>query len=268
MPSNVLSHDGLLSTDFKLLELPQFHLTARHDLLEFHRPDLRFMTARILLIDNYDSFVFNLARYLKELGTEASVVRNDAIPVDEVENDPPDAIVISPGPGTPHDAGISVEAVIRLGACVPILGVCLGHQSIVTAYGGQVVRDGDPVHGRTSLVHHDGTGLFATCPCPLRVTRYHSLIADKSSLPDCLNVTAETDDGIIMAIQHQNLPVLGVQFHPESILTQCGHLILSNFLSLAGINHHMSCGGAELPPNKVSDDFYRRTIDPDAGPRT
>lgn len=192
----------------------------------------------ILLIDNYDSFVHNLARYFAELGCETQVVRNDAVTVETIEQISPRALVISPGPCTPQEAGISQDAIRRLGERVPILGVCLGHQAIAAALGGLVVRAAEPVHGRTALVHHRGRGLFAGLPNPFRATRYHSLIVDEATLPADLQVTARTSDGIPMALEHSRWPVFGVQFHPESILTEGGHLLLRNFLAVAGI----ACG--------------------------
>lgn len=189
----------------------------------------------ILLIDNYDSFVFNLARYLCELGCETRVVRNDAVSVDEVRALHPQAIVISPGPCSPNEAGISVDLLRRLGSEVPMLGVCLGHQSLAAAYNGKVIRAIEPVHGRTSWVRHAGTPLFAGVTNPFRATRYHSLIVDEASLPPDLMVTAWTDDGVPMAIEHQHHRLYGLQFHPESVLTEFGHRLLANFLHLAGI---------------------------------
>ena len=189
----------------------------------------------IALIDNYDSFVYNLARYLAELGCETRVVRNDAVTVAEVARLAPQAIVISPGPCTPHEAGISIDLIRECGPRVPILGVCLGHQALAAALGGRIIRAPLPIHGRTSLVFHSGSGLFAGLPNPLRATRYHSLIAEESSLPPSLRITARTSDGVPMALEHANWPAYGVQFHPESILTAAGHQLLANFLRLAGI---------------------------------
>jgi anthranilate synthase/aminodeoxychorismate synthase-like glutamine amidotransferase len=189
----------------------------------------------ILLIDNYDSFVFNLARYIVELGFETQVVRNDAISVDDVRRLNPQAVILSPGPCTPNEAGVCVELVRELSDAVPILGVCLGHQAIAAAFGANIVRGPEPVHGRTSLISHDGSRLFAEVPNPCRVTRYHSLVADESSLPESLRVTARTDDGLIMAFEHRSQPVFGVQFHPEAVLTQSGHRLLANFLTAAGL---------------------------------
>lgn len=189
----------------------------------------------LLLIDNYDSFVYNLARYLIELGYETRVVRNDAVTVEDVRRISPAAIVISPGPCTPLEAGISCELIRGLGATIPTLGVCLGHQAIAEALGGRVVRAAEPVHGRTSQVFHDGQQLFVGLPQPFRATRYHSLVVDEATLPSELVVTARTDDGIPMALSHRHWPLFGVQFHPESVLTQSGRLLLANFLKLAGL---------------------------------
>ena len=189
----------------------------------------------LLLIDNYDSFVYNLARYLVELGCETKVVRNDAMNVATVKLLKPKAIVISPGPCTPNEAGISIELIRQLSDSFPILGVCLGHQAIAAAFGGDIVRAPEPVHGRTSLVEHSGMGLFTDLPSPLKVGRYHSLIVDEATLSPELLITARTEDGIPMALQHRTRPLYGVQFHPESVLTQAGRPLLSNFLRLAGL---------------------------------
>lgn len=202
----------------------------------------------ILLIDNYDSFVFNLARYLEELGQETTVVRNDAITVREIAAHKPAAIVISPGPCTPSEAGVSLDVIRRLSESIPILGVCLGHQAIASAFGGRVIRAPEPVHGRTSLIHHTGQGVFRELPTPLRATRYHSLIADEATLPADLIVTARTDDGLIMGLSHRARPCHGVQFHPESVLTERGHQLLSNFLRLAGLNPAACPAGDWQPP--------------------
>ena len=188
----------------------------------------------ILLIDNYDSFVHNLARYVQRLGQETVVVRNDAATVQQVRRLNPQAIVISPGPCMPSDAGCSVEVVAELHERFPILGVCLGHQAIATALGGKIVRAAEPRHGRTSAVKHDSTGLFARLPSPLTVCRYHSLIIDEATLPSSLRVTARTDEGTIMAVEHIARLLFGVQFHPEAALTQHGYRLLANFLNLAG----------------------------------
>ncbi len=189
----------------------------------------------ILLIDNYDSFVYNLSRYLEELGCPTQVVRNDRISVDEVRALRPEAVVLSPGPGTPQQAGICIELVRALSSSIPILGVCLGHQAIAEAYGASVVRAQEPVHGRTSLIHHQGTRLFAGLPNPFTATRYHSLVVVEATLPNCLVISARTDDGVPMAVEHGTRPVMGVQFHPESVLTQSGHRLLANFLEIAGV---------------------------------
>jgi anthranilate synthase/aminodeoxychorismate synthase-like glutamine amidotransferase len=190
----------------------------------------------ILILDNYDSFTYNLVQYLGELGASLRVERNDAIAVDDVDAIAPSAIVLSPGPGTPTEAGITVPVIRRYGARVPILGVCLGHQAIGEAYGGRVVRAPRGVmHGKTSNVLHDGSGLFAGLPSPLSVMRYHSLVVAHETLPDCLEVTARAADDAteIHALRHRSHPVWGVQFHPESILTQEGKRLLANFLRLA-----------------------------------
>lgn len=191
--------------------------------------------AMLLLIDNYDSFVHNLARYFERLGQEMLVVRNDAVDVKRVRELQPDAIVLSPGPCTPSEAGASLDVVRQLYAEFPMLGVCLGHQVIAEALGGKVVRAQEPVHGRASQIRHNGIGLFAGVPSPLTVGRYHSLVADPVSLPDVLRPTAWTDDSVLMALEHMRYPVYGVQFHPESILTQNGYELLANFLRLAGL---------------------------------
>jgi len=189
----------------------------------------------ILLIDNYDSFAHNLARYFRRLGATTSVVRNDAIDVPDLRQLAPQAIVISPGPCTPQQAGCSLDVVRDLAGEIPILGVCLGHQAIGEALGGKVVRATHPMHGRTSLIEHQRSGLFAGLPSPLTVGRYHSLVIDPLSLPKELEVTATTRNGTIMAVAHRQWPLWGVQFHPESILTEGGYPLLANFLRSAGI---------------------------------
>jgi anthranilate synthase component II len=190
----------------------------------------------ILVIDNYDSFTFNLVQYLGELGVDPVVRRNDEISVDEMEELGPDAIVISPGPCTPAEAGVSVETIRRMGESTPILGVCLGHQSIGAAYGGKIVRARRLMHGKTSPIHHDESGIFAGIPNPFRVARYHSLVIEPESLPDELEVVATTDEpgfeDEIQAVRHRELPVWGVQFHPESVASEHGRTLLRNFLSL------------------------------------
>ena len=189
----------------------------------------------ILLVDNYDSFVHNLARYFQRLGQETRIVRNDAILAKTIQSDPPRAIVLSPGPCTPRLAGCSVDVVRQLTGHVPILGICLGHQAIVEALGGRVIRAPEPMHGRSSLITHDEQGPFAGVPNPLLVGRYHSLIAEAATLPDCLVVAATTGDGQIMAVRHRQHPVMGLQFHPESILTDHGYRLLAGFLKLAAL---------------------------------
>lgn len=189
----------------------------------------------LLMIDNYDSFTYNLVQYLQALGEEVEVVRNDALSVDEIAKKAPQRIVISPGPCTPNEAGVSVDLIQRLGASTPILGVCLGHQSIGQVYGGQVIRAERIMHGKVSPIRHRGLGVFAGLPDGYQATRYHSLVVDKASLPDVLEITAWTEhqDGsmeAIMGLRHREFPVEGVQFHPESILTQHGHALLKNFL--------------------------------------
>lgn len=190
------------------------------------------MSQSILLIDNYDSFVHNLARYLRLLGCETHVVRSDEIQIAEIVRIAPTAIVISPGPKAPAEAGISLEVVQRLSGKIPILGVCLGHQTIGQAFSG-LIEETAPVHGRSSLILHDGSGVFVDVPSPLSVARYHSLIISRQAFPDCLQVTAETEDGIIMAVQHRQHLTVGLQFHPESVLSDSGANILANFLELS-----------------------------------
>lgn len=190
----------------------------------------------LVLIDNYDSFTYNLVHFLGELGTRSEVVRNDKITADEVLKKKPKAIVLSPGPCTPNEAGVCLDLIARAGAKIPLLGVCLGHQAIGQAYGGKVIRAPEPMHGKLSTIRHTGKGVFKGLPPRVEVTRYHSLIVERASLPDCLEVTAETDDGLIMGLQHKTHPVHGVQFHPESIASEQGHALLANFLELAGLN--------------------------------
>jgi anthranilate synthase component II len=186
----------------------------------------------VLVIDNYDSFTYNLVQYLGELGQELKVVRNDAMTVDQIAALKPERIVISPGPCTPKEAGISVDTIKRLAGNIPILGVCLGHQSIGEAFGGEVVRAERLMHGKTSMIRHDQRTIFRNLPNPFEATRYHSLIVRRETLPSCLEVSAETAEGEIMGLRHRTLPVEGVQFHPESILTRPGKDLLRNFLSL------------------------------------
>lgn len=186
----------------------------------------------ILVIDNYDSFTYNLVQYLGELGQEPQVWRNDKITLEEIEELAPERIVISPGPCTPNEAGISIDVVNRFSGKLPILGVCLGHQSIGQAFGGRIVRAERLMHGKTSMIEHDGLSIYGGVPSPFEATRYHSLVVERSTLPDCLEISAETREGEIMGLRHKEYPVEGVQFHPESILTSEGKNILSNFLTL------------------------------------
>src|ERR1700722_2744782 len=187
----------------------------------------------IVLIDNYDSFTFNLVHYLGELGAEVAVHRNDKVTSGAVIAGDPEAIVLSPGPCTPKEAGICLELIAQASATIPILGVCLGHQAIGDAFGGKVVRAPVPVHGKLSEIRHQGEGVFRGINAPFKATRYHSLVVERKSLPRQLSITAETDDGLVMGLSHRRLPVHGVQFHPESIASDHGHLMLKNFLDLA-----------------------------------
>ena len=184
----------------------------------------------ILVIDNYDSFTYNIVQYLGEMGSEIQVVRNNEVGVEEILERRPDQILISPGPCSPKEAGVSVETIQKLAGKVPILGVCLGHQSIGYAFGGKIIRAGKLMHGKTSQITHDGKGVFKGMPNPFKATRYHSLVIDKASLPDVLEVTATSEDGEIMGVRHKSLAVEGVQFHPESILTEYGKTLLANFI--------------------------------------
>ncbi len=189
-----------------------------------------------LLIDNYDSFTYNLFHFLGELGATLVVRRNDALSAADAMAMQPQGIILSPGPCDPDKAGICLELIEAAAGKVPVLGVCLGHQAIGQAFGGRVVRAPAPMHGKLSLVHHRGQGAFADLPSPFSATRYHSLVVERESLPDCLAVTAETENGIIMGLQHRELPIHGVQFHPESIASEHGHRLLANFLRIAGHN--------------------------------
>jgi anthranilate synthase component II len=184
----------------------------------------------LLMIDNYDSFTYNLVQYLGELGEDVLVKRNDEITVSEIEKLAPQRIVISPGPCTPSEAGVSVATIEKFAGKIPLLGVCLGHQSIGQAFGGKIVHAKTLMHGKTSQVTHTSAGVFAGLPSPYRATRYHSLVIERESCPDCLEITAWTDDGEIMGVRHKTLPIEGVQFHPESIMTEHGHALLKNFL--------------------------------------
>jgi len=191
--------------------------------------------ARVLLVDNYDSFTYNLVQELGELGADPVVYRNDAIDVAGIRAAGPDGIIISPGPGRPEDGGVSMAVVAELGGEIPILGVCLGHQCIGQVYGGLVVPAPELMHGKTSPIFHTGAGVFAGMPSPFDATRYHSLVVDRASVPPVLEITAETSDGVVMGLRHRELPVEGVQFHPESILTAVGPDLLANFLAALGV---------------------------------
>ncbi len=195
---------------------------------------MRTSVDMILVLDNYDSFVHNLARYLRMLGQNTHVVRSDQITINEIRSLHPQAILISPGPKSPTEAGISLQVVRQLSGDIPILGICLGHQTIAAAFGAAIVTN-EPMHGRESLIHHSSRGIFAETPSPLSVARYHSLIVDPQTVPEMLRVTATTADGIIMAIEHCQHPTVGLQFHPESILTEHGSTLIANFLRLAGL---------------------------------
>jgi anthranilate synthase component 2 len=189
------------------------------------------MGRRVLVIDNYDSFVYNLVQYLGELGADPLVFRHDAITLQDAIDLDPDGVLISPGPGNPDDAGVSNEAIVHFTGRKPVLGVCLGHQCLGQVFGGTVVRAPEIMHGKTSLIRHNGTGVFTGLPQPLEATRYHSLVVAPESVPDILEVTATTDDGIVMGLRHREAPTEGVQFHPESILTVGGHDLVGNFLA-------------------------------------
>jgi anthranilate synthase/aminodeoxychorismate synthase-like glutamine amidotransferase len=186
---------------------------------------------KVLVIDNVDSFVYNLVQYLGELGSQPVVVRNNEVTVDEALATKPDAVLLSPGPGRPEDAGILCDAITAIAGKVPVFGVCLGHQAIGHVFGGNVIRAPELVHGKTSLVQHHNIGVFSGLESPVQATRYHSLVVESATLPDCLEVTATTDDGMIMGMRHRDFDVEGVQFHPESILTNHGHKMLANFLA-------------------------------------
>ena len=204
----------------------------------------------ICLIDNYDSFTFNLVHYLGELGAEVRVHRNDKVTSREIAASEPEAIVLSPGPCTPREAGICLDLIAAVAGKIPILGVCLGHQAIGDAFGGKVVRAPTPVHGKLSVIRHEGAGIFRGINAPFEATRYHSLVVDRASLPDDLVVTADTEDGLIMGLAHQSLPVHGVQFHPESIASEHGHLMLRNFLDITA-SWNASSGRRTAAPQKL-----------------
>lgn len=213
----------------------------------------------ILLIDNYDSFVYNLARYFQRLGQETIVLRNDRLDVQDVRDMKPAAIVLSPGPCTPNEAGCSLDVVREFHLTIPMLGICLGHQTIAAALGGRIVRSAEPMHGRTSEVFHDGRGVFAHIPSPLTGCRYHSLVVDESTVPTCLEISARTAEGTVMAVRHRHRPVIGLQFHPESILTDSGYSLLADFLRLAerGLSDSFPTTGDELKQRE-----HRKTVAP------
>jgi len=202
----------------------------------------------VLLIDNYDSFTYNLAQYLGELGAEVNVYRNDALTLEQIAAWRPERVVISPGPCTPGEAGISVPLIERFAGTFPILGVCLGHQAIGQAFGGRIVRAQRVMHGKLSTVTHDGRGVFAGLPSPFTATRYHSLAIERASLPGCLEISATSEDGEIMGVRHRELPVEGVQFHPEAILTEHGHALLANFLAREALTRHPAPTGPAAFP--------------------
>jgi len=188
----------------------------------------------ILLIDNYDSFTYNLVQYLGELGARCQVYRNDEIDLEDLEEKAPEFLVVSPGPCTPKEAGVSEGAIRRMAGRIPVLGVCLGHQCIGSAFGGKIIRAGRPMHGKSSSIYHDGRTIYRNLPNPFEAIRYHSLLVERESLPECLEISAETKEGEIMGVRHKNFAVEGVQFHPESIMTQGGKILLKNFLEMEG----------------------------------
>ena len=200
---------------------------------------------KILVIDNFDSFTYNVVQYLGELGMKPEVYRNNAITLDEIRDHAPDGIVISPGPGTPDDSGITLSVIEEFAGEMPILGVCLGHQAIGQAFGGYVIRAPELMHGKTSQIFHTGSGIFADLPSPFTATRYHSLVVDPTRLPDSLKVTAHTHNGIIMGLEHQDLPVFGVQFHPESFLTEGGKTLFQNFSNIVKLHGDAKTSGIE-----------------------
>ena len=204
--------------------------------------------SRLLLIDNYDSFTYNLYQYLCELGADVTVIRNDALTVDDVEAMQPEGIVLSPGPGRPEDAGVCIPVVARFVGEIPILGVCLGHQAIAAAYGAKIVNAPELLHGKTSLIHHDGTGLYAGMKPEFQAVRYHSLVADRKTLPDNLIVDSETADGLVMGLRHAEEPLFGVQFHPESIVTDGGKILLQNFLDVVAATSKVPVAAATSIP--------------------
>jgi len=219
----------------------------------------------IVLIDNYDSFAFNLVHYFGELGAQVRVHRNDKITSAAVIAADPDAVVLSPGPCTPNEAGICLDLIAAVAGKIPILGVCLGHQAIGQAFGGEVVRAPTPVHGKLSLIRHRGAGIFRGINAPFQATRYHSLVVERGTLPNALTVTADTDDGLVMGLAHARLPVHGVQFHPESIASEHGHLMLKNFLDIADA-WNASQGRRDTAPKRTGAAPAERSAAPSAAP--
>ncbi|MSO75721.1 MAG: aminodeoxychorismate/anthranilate synthase component II [Alphaproteobacteria bacterium] len=205
-----------------------------------------------LLIDNYDSFTYNLMHFVGELGAEVRVCRNDALTAAEAMAMAPEGIVLSPGPCDPDRAGICLDLILAAAGKLPVLGVCLGHQAVGQAFGGRIVRAPECMHGKLSRIHHKGTGIFKGLPNPFEATRYHSLVVERASLPDCFEIIAETEDGLIMAIEHKGLPIQGVQFHPESIASEHGHALLGNFLASATNGRLPSRAPQPLPPRRVA----------------
>lgn len=220
----------------------------------------------VLLIDNYDSFVHNLARYVRELGVAATVVRNDALSLEALATDPPRAIIVSPGPCTPAEAGLSVPVIQQSAGRIPLLGVCLGHQAIASALGGTIIRAPEPVHGRVTWIRHQQTPFFAGIPSPFQAARYHSLIVDTDTLPDELCVTAENLEGVPMAVESAALRLYGVQFHPESVLTQFGHRLLANFLHMAGLQPRLTPARAPVAGPEQTPFPLGPTVSPVAWP--
>ncbi len=231
-PEGVCADSGCSGTGFSVPAMAR-RIGATSAAPATHLATVARVGPRVLVIDNYDSFVYNLVQYLGELGAEPIVYRHDALTLDDVAALEPSAVLVSPGPGRPEYAGLSTAVIRWAAGRVPVLGVCLGHQCIGAAWGGTVIRAPEVVHGKTSQIHHDGDGVFAGLPTPLEATRYHSLLVERSSLPDELVITATSDDGLIMGLRHRDLDVEGVQFHPESILTASGHDLLANFLNRA-----------------------------------
>ncbi len=220
----------------------------------------------LILIDNYDSFTYNLVHYLGELGAESVVIRNDKISAEEVLEKKPKAIVLSPGPCTPNEAGVCLDLIKKAGPTIPLLGVCLGHQAIGQAYGGNVIRAPAPMHGKLSTITNTGKGVFKGLPKRFEITRYHSLIVDRATLPDCLEITAETDDGLIMGLQHKTHPVHGVQFHPESIASEQGHALLAQFPGTRRFHAEKPQGGLNRDSDRRQSCTRVETADEPASP--